>query len=395
MNLQITGNNMKGSPELSLSGGNCSTFAWSPFGGRRGGTGNGTSLPGFNGERQDPLSGVTHLGNGYRAYSPVLRRFTCPDSESPFGDGGINPYVYCNHDPVNNTDPSGHAPISEGIRKVISQLEVQQMKNAEESMSSALSTLSVVETGTKLANHGATGVSQSIARARRNTEAAQELGWASLGTGVAGGLGLAEGDDQQVIKRLGKVSGNGGNSTSALSYSPSHSFDTFNLYQSPNNINNRVIITAHGGQTLSNKSAYLQRASSLRYYNSDGYALLDPGLKNMARYYKHYRPRETLNGPGKVRNYNLARYSKDSPQKITEIVSQMNVDVVTITKNTSLRHVLEVLNKNNLNYSIIEACFCRTSIKDSILDTLKIAEAPTQKVDAISYHEFISLFGRH
>ena len=108
MSLQITGNNMNGSPELVLSGGNCNTFAWSPFGGRRGGAGNGTSLPGFNGERQDPLSGVTHLGNGYRAYSPALRRFTCPDSESPFGGGGINPYVYCNHDSVNNTDPSGH-----------------------------------------------------------------------------------------------------------------------------------------------------------------------------------------------------------------------------------------------------------------------------------------------
>lgn len=53
---------------------------------------------------------MTHLGNGYRAYSPALRRFTCPDSDSPFGIGGINPYVYCDHDPVNRTDPSGHAP---------------------------------------------------------------------------------------------------------------------------------------------------------------------------------------------------------------------------------------------------------------------------------------------
>ncbi|HAU3224737.1 TPA: hypothetical protein JDH29_004208 [Salmonella enterica subsp. houtenae] len=111
MNLQITGNNMNGSPELSLSGGNSTIFAWSPFGGGATRTGNAASLPGFNGERQDPLSGVTHLGNGYRAYSPALRRFTCPDSESPFGEGGINPYVYCDHDPVNNTDPSGHMPI--------------------------------------------------------------------------------------------------------------------------------------------------------------------------------------------------------------------------------------------------------------------------------------------
>ncbi|KFC10557.1 hypothetical protein GTGU_00607 [Trabulsiella guamensis ATCC 49490] len=78
-----------------------------------------TSLPGFNGERQDPLSGVTHPGNGYRAYSPVLRRFTCPDSESPFGIGGLNPYAYCENDPINKTDPSGHGPITWLIRKII------------------------------------------------------------------------------------------------------------------------------------------------------------------------------------------------------------------------------------------------------------------------------------
>lgn len=77
---------------------------WSPYG-------SGPApdpLPGFNGERPDPINGRYHLGNGYRAYSPVLMRFICPDSQSPFGVGGINPYAYCAGDPVNFTDPSGH-----------------------------------------------------------------------------------------------------------------------------------------------------------------------------------------------------------------------------------------------------------------------------------------------
>ena len=67
-----------------------------------------SSVLGFNGERIDPVLGGYHLGNGYRLYSPSLRRFTSPDSMSPFGKGGINPYTYCEGDPINNTDPTGH-----------------------------------------------------------------------------------------------------------------------------------------------------------------------------------------------------------------------------------------------------------------------------------------------
>ena len=70
-----------------------------------------SSVLGFNGERIDPVLGGYHLGNGYRLYSPSLRRFTSPDSMSPFGQGGINPYAYCEGDPINNTDPSGHLGI--------------------------------------------------------------------------------------------------------------------------------------------------------------------------------------------------------------------------------------------------------------------------------------------
>ncbi|HAC6565156.1 TPA_asm: RHS repeat-associated core domain-containing protein [Salmonella enterica subsp. indica] len=382
MTLQITGNNMNGSPELSLARGKSTTFAWSPFGGGAMRTGNVALLPGFNGERQDPLSGVTHLGNGYRAYSPALRRFTCPDSESPFGAGGINPYVYCDHDPVNNIDPSGHAPISERIRKVASQFERQEMKTAEESMSSAVATVGSVSSGTELAAQGATGVSQTITRARGNTETAQNLGWASLGTGVAGGMGLAEGDNQQVVNRLSKGWINRRKRTYTLSsYPPSHSFDTFDLYQSPNNPNKRVIITAHGMQTLRGKSAYLPKGVSFRYYSSDGNALYDPGLMRMALGPEYNTPRETLNGPGRIRNYQLERYPHDTPQEITKVVNTMEVDIIAITKNTSLRHVLKVLDQNNLNYSVIEGCFCRSSLKASILDFLKIAEVPVQSVE--------------
>jgi len=69
-----------------------------------------SSLLGFNGERRDPVTGHYLLGNGYRAFNPVLMRFNSPDSFSPFGKGGVNAYAYCLGDPINLSDQSGHIP---------------------------------------------------------------------------------------------------------------------------------------------------------------------------------------------------------------------------------------------------------------------------------------------
>lgn len=65
----------------------------------------------FNGEFQELMTGYYPLGQGYRMYSPILRRFISPDGYafSPFGRGGRNAYAYCDCDPVNRADPTGHA----------------------------------------------------------------------------------------------------------------------------------------------------------------------------------------------------------------------------------------------------------------------------------------------
>jgi RHS repeat-associated protein len=81
---------------------------YSPYGHRPAETGL-ASLLGFNGERSDTVTGDYLLGNGYRAFSPVLMRFNCPDSLSPFGKGGLNAYTYCLGDPINRNDQDGHA----------------------------------------------------------------------------------------------------------------------------------------------------------------------------------------------------------------------------------------------------------------------------------------------
>ncbi|MFM5219612.1 RHS repeat-associated core domain-containing protein [Aeromonas hydrophila] len=66
------------------------------------------SCIGFNGERLDPITGLYHLGLGYRAYNPGVMRFHAADSLSPFGAGGVNSYAYCLGDPINLVDPTGH-----------------------------------------------------------------------------------------------------------------------------------------------------------------------------------------------------------------------------------------------------------------------------------------------
>ncbi|WP_243459064.1 RHS repeat-associated core domain-containing protein [Pseudomonas sp. OA65] len=82
-------------------------LAYTPYGHRPAENGL-LSLLGFNGERPDPVTGHYLLGNGYRAFNPVLMRFNSPDSLSPFGGGGLNAYAYCAGDPVNQQDPTGH-----------------------------------------------------------------------------------------------------------------------------------------------------------------------------------------------------------------------------------------------------------------------------------------------
>ncbi|WP_276204940.1 RHS repeat-associated core domain-containing protein, partial [Pseudomonas syringae] len=81
-------------------------FTYSPYGFRP----PHLDLPGFNGEQPDPVTGHYLLGNGYRAFNPVLMRFNSPDNLSPFEDGGLNAYAYCVGDPVNRVDPTGHTP---------------------------------------------------------------------------------------------------------------------------------------------------------------------------------------------------------------------------------------------------------------------------------------------
>lgn len=77
------------------------------------------SLLAFNGERPDPITGNYLLGNGYRSLNPVLMRFNSPDSMSPFGKGGLNAYAYCQGNPINRVDPTGHFSLVKPVLRMM------------------------------------------------------------------------------------------------------------------------------------------------------------------------------------------------------------------------------------------------------------------------------------
>lgn len=104
----LTGSDFLGSALTASAGSATDEFSYSPYGEERPVT--STTSLGYTGQYRDPVLPGYQLGHGYRAYLPALMRFTTPDSESPFGRGGINSYAYCAGDPINSSDPTGHGP---------------------------------------------------------------------------------------------------------------------------------------------------------------------------------------------------------------------------------------------------------------------------------------------
>ena len=131
-------------------------IAYTPYGHRPAGNGL-LSLLGFNGEPSDQLTGWYFLGNGYRAFNPVLMRFDRPDNLSPFGKGGLNAYAYCAGNPISRADPTGHG--------FIKNLVISMSQNTTPV---ALDTINALRRVKKL-NFGTTTQLKQMAAAQRKT----------------------------------------------------------------------------------------------------------------------------------------------------------------------------------------------------------------------------------
>lgn len=177
---RIFGTDQQNSVLTRLHGEQWVDSTYSPYG-HRPVDGGLFSLAGFNGEQLDVVTGLYLLGNGYRAYSPTLMRFTSPDSMSPFRAGGLNAYAYCLGDPINRVDPTGHvswqsiAGIALGFIGIV--LSIVTM--------GAATPLGLFAMGLGVAS-GAAGIGSEVANAYDSqSQAGAILGWVSLGLGIA------------------------------------------------------------------------------------------------------------------------------------------------------------------------------------------------------------------
>ncbi|SEJ13165.1 RHS repeat-associated core domain-containing protein [Pseudomonas sp. NFR16] len=158
---------------------------------------------GYAGQRHEPLTGWQILGD-YRPYDPVLMCFLSPDSESPFGKGGINPYVYCAGDPVNRIDPDGHSWVAPALATVGILISI------------GVAVASFGAAATVIASIGYAGWA-ALTPSAAMIISAGALDAVSIGTGIAGLICEAAGADRNVGDVLGWVSLGTGLAAGALS----------------------------------------------------------------------------------------------------------------------------------------------------------------------------------
>jgi RHS repeat-associated protein len=209
---------------------------------------------GFDGQRTDSQTGYQVLGKGYRAYNPVLHRFMQYDSFSPFGKGGINGYTFAENNPIMNFDPTGEsAALNIGLAVGFTIIGIIGSIFTFGAAAGAVSVGLAAASTVLGAASGATGIAGAVygkyaedAAKSGNKDAAasyaktaSDLGWASLGLGLA-----AVAAD---IGSIASAAGKKGTISITRSYSTASTASVNSTIKSTSNLTARMRNVAIGG----------------------------------------------------------------------------------------------------------------------------------------------------
>lgn len=180
------------------------------------------SLLGFKGEFRDPNTDQYPLGQGYRWYAPDSMQFHAQDSLSPFGLGGPQAYGYCNGNPANLTDRSGHFSVNDRLYKFWGGNTPKPLGLGPHgalintTMWAGLGVLTAIFSGgASLLLHAALIAAAVVAMALAvtavlikdtNPALASIFSWASLGFTVVGGVGMIVRKGVLLASQLGRAS---------------------------------------------------------------------------------------------------------------------------------------------------------------------------------------------
>ncbi|NRF12890.1 RHS repeat-associated core domain-containing protein [Vibrio coralliilyticus] len=336
---------------------------------------------GYNGERKDTVTGLYHLGSGYRSYSPSLMRFHSADSMSPFGRGGINKYAYCLGDPINKHDPSGHfaimsllvgaiigAVVGAGISAIAEGVRAAAAGDSFDGKQVAIGAmLGFISGGFGAAGAGLKTATQvGLAIADTVTSGAVDFGInialganpkdAGINAGVGASIGLAAFGAGVGVRNL---FGSSIRAATPRNYEPGirKIGRMFQLHQkNPSIPSKNLILSAHGAVSPLGR---FKVTSRLNYYVPHGRALLDPGLDDVAK--GLYRPTESIAIGASSKRYFLANYASDDSFAL-DTAKRFGVDVLTVTPSrlTTNKRMLRALTKEGLNYDEIEMIHCRS-----------------------------------
>lgn len=361
---------------------------------------------GFSGQPIDRVSGCYALGNGIRIYDPAHERYQSPDEQySPFGAGGVNNRNYCHNDPINFSDPSGHAEIVNQYT-VISQAPLIEDPVVQAVLIGAIGIAlapftggssvgwAVAATGLAIVSAGF-GIA-SAALQKSDPQLADAFDWLSLGTGFASaGFAVAGGKigtraaltsaryvennvplSQRVVQRA--FPRRGGVPAGQITDGTVHSVQsgmavssTFELYSG--GVSSRILYIDAHGTAMQAQHLLPPQTAEFQFRSALGVKAADVGTNWQERVLGR-TPYRHAPGANNIPNYILDEFTlaehlhvgtipasaTQTPQQILSNLAQLlQADILRPTSTVLLSDLLNELTRQGFTYDRIVGNFCR------------------------------------